>query len=248
MRFSALLLLASVHVAWARDTTVTFTRGYLEGVIRLDARNRVIAPSPDLLQGIRFNLAGKPGPYLFNTGMPDFNASCNGKDFGALVVTPGEFGPAPVYGMGFNIHGNTDWNWTPNFSSLMPLDTLKERFPSHTKRDSIIGRGWIHSADVMALCRTVEHQTVPGYRRIFYYRRGNTGLKVQVDRFETESVDCGNGLPCNRTRYVHLRYAISDSLRFPTGIRTAPARRPAFHPAFPGPIWEYVLGRKARKP
>lgn len=247
MRLSTLLVFAAVHGAWARDTTVFFTDGYQEGVIRLDIQDRVVAPSPDLLQGIRFQLAGTPGPYLLNTGLPDFNASCNARDYSALVVNPGP--SALPFALGFSTlgQGDTSWNGAGSVPTLGPeLDPIKDRYPEFTNRDSVIGRGWVYSVHVMSACGTVHHQAMPGYRRILYFRRGSISLKVQVDRFETEPVDCGNGLFCNRARYVHLRYGISDSLRFPTGIRSTPAPGRRVHPASPRPLWTYVLGRNVR--
>jgi hypothetical protein len=247
MRLSVtpLLLLAALPNVQARDTTVVFTAGYVEGVIRLEIQDRVVAPTPDLLQGIRFDLAGTSGPYLLNTGLPDFNTSCNARDYSALVVTPGP--SARVFTMGFGPQGDTSWNGNESLPSLLsPLDSIKDRFYSYTKRDSVIGQGWVYSVHVLSGCATTTHQAMPGHRRIFYFRRGSIGLKVQLERFEIEPFNCGSGLPCNRARYVHLRYGITDSPRFPTGITPPSARAPGVRPAPSRPFWTYVLGRNVR--
>jgi hypothetical protein len=239
-----LLSLAALQTVLARDTTVVFASGYQEGVIRLEIQDRVVAPSPDLLQGIRFNLDGALGPDFLNTGLPDFNTSCNTQDYSALVVTPGA--SARLFTMGFGPQGDTSWNGSGTVPSLLtPLDSIKDRYPFYTKRDSVLGRGWVYSAHVGSACRTYTHQAMPGHRRIFYFRRGTIALKVQVERFDIEPVDCGTGLPCNRARHVHLRYGISDSARFPTGITPRSVRGSGIRPASPRPPWTFVLGRNA---
>ena len=244
MRLSALLLLAVFPGAWGRDTTVVFTAGHTEGVIRLEIRDRVVAPSPDLLQGIRFNLAGTQGPDLLNTGLPDFNTSCNSQDYSALVVTPGA--SARLFIMGFGPQGDTSWNGSESVPSLLaPLDSIRDRYFDQTQRDSVIGKGWVYSTHINSGCATTSHQAMPGYRRIFYFWRGSISLKVQVDRFETEAVECAKG-PCDRARHVHLRYGITDSSKFPTGIPSASSPAPGVRPASRRPLWTDVLGRNVR--
>jgi hypothetical protein len=242
----------TLTASWSYDTTLAYKDGRVEGVIRLDARTRQVESPADVANKVKFPF----GLSITSTGLPDFNASCNTLSYGAfLAEVPATGTIQPDHSSGFGAPGDTVWSNALEFPDrLFPLDTVRDRFPEITKRNAILGTGWIHSLDETKECRTAQQRPGAGHRRIFYYRfKNGPFLKAQVDRFETEPVTCiiGEQTPCSQSKYVFLRYAITDDPqgRFPTphaGMRDGRAdgrvgmRLPA---AYPLPIWEYVLGR-----
>lgn len=251
MRSAILLLLAAaMNPVWGWDSTIVYTGSDLEGEMRLDADPRLFKNEPVRLQGIRFSLNSVYGPVVSNTGLPDFNATCSGVSYSALVVTHSQGAS------GFKAASDTDWNAAAAIpASLTPLDTLKDRYPEYTQRDIVIGTGWIHSKDVTQGCATIYQQSQPGYNRIFYYQSGRIHLKLQVESFQTSPAPCDTGIdpPCTKSGSVNLRYAISDSEdgSFPvhsSGVRVRSERPQRFRWTWTRPVWEYALGRKVANP
>lgn len=246
MKTLLLLFASATTIVWSWDSTMVFKTGHLEGVIRLDARSNQVTNSPTDLQGVRFDLGQNVSLTLRNIGLPDFNASCNSISYSALIMEHSNGSS------GFAGSVDTNWNLAYDFPQhLTPLDSVKDRYPDHTHRNALVGKGWIHSADESKNCQTTRQTPQAGYRRIFYYRSPNgVYIKAQVDGFRTQSVACDTSIhpPCSKSEYVDLRYALTNDAEGlfsnpPSSMRAVRARGLRFHKAYPRPIWEYVLGR-----
>jgi hypothetical protein len=251
MRITATLFLVQLCLAaagWSRDTTLVVS-GPLpkEGVIRLDAYSRRTDSSAVELQAIRFQFTPQLILTLRNTGLPDFNASCSGASYSALLVEP-------TLGVTAGFYGKVDTVWEAAYrvpNTLTALDSIKERYPMFTGRKALIGKGWIHSVDAFSGCKMEHGEPYKDFQRILYSEaRNGDCLKAQVDSIETEPAQCDTSVhpPCSKLKYVHIRYAItaSSGCQFsepPTAVRPMAGRGLRFRDALPRPVWEYVLGR-----